>query len=352
MKKYFLVLLILMGFSIEVEAQNDSLPTKHTKKIQFNPIPYVNYSQSQKFMYGLYGILTFNTKAHDELSPRSTFGGGYIRTTRGSWFGNAFAQLFFDQDKWRIVAMAGKGNYNFQTYIDEVGVPTDFYDYSSNTIVAVIRIMRKVYKRNYLGLGYYYNDVDTKFETLPIDSTLTSNALNVLYLNDSRDNVYFPHKGIKAMVMYTMYPEWMGNKKNFGILNAYLNKYISTPGNNTWALRAMAKIGTTNLDFQRQIVISSVDLRGYTSGKYRGDAKMDIQAEFRYNLKPKFGLVGFGGLGTLFGSDIEEFNKKIYPSIGLGFRILAVKSTGMRFGMDVARGRDDWNFYFRIGEAF
>ena len=38
--------------------------------------------------------------------------------------------------------------------------------------------------------------------------------------------------------------------------------------------------------------------------------------------------------------------------MGLGARYTAVKSTNMRFGVDVARGKDDWAFYFRIGESF
>lgn len=328
---------------------------KHKKehKVQISPIPYINYSQSQKFMYGLVGILTFKMSAKDTISPKSTVGASYIRTTRGTWFTAGFAQLFFDEDKWRVVLMAGTGTYNFQTYLDETGIEPGFYDYGSDTDVITARVLRKIYKKNYLGLAYFYNRVDTKFSELPIEQSVNSNAFQLIYLNDTRDGFYFPTHGNKAMVMVSFYPTWVGNNTDVAIVNANFNKYFKTKRNDVIAARAYAKFGTGSLDFQRQVVFGQVDLRGYASGKYRGDGKFDVQGEYRYNFRnSRLGLVGFGGLGTLYGAEIDDFNWKLYPSIGAGFRYLAVKSTGMRFGMDVARGKDEWAFYFRIGESF
>lgn len=353
---YYLFFLFFLTATVSYSQQKaDSLKNIQShkeNKLQFTPIPYINYSQSQKFMYGLIGMATFKTNKKDTISPKSVTGASYIRTTRGSWFANGFAQLFFNEDKWRVVAMAGVGNFSFQTYLEDTALPTGFYDYNSESTILTARIFRNLYKRNYLGVGYFYNQVDTQFEDINQKSTLSSNALSLIFSNDGRDGVYFPTKGQRAMLMYSVYPEWLGNNKNFGILNAYFNKYIGTSKGHVWAFRAMAKAGTSDLDFQRQVVVSRVDLRGYTTGKYRGDGKFDLQTEYRHQLKGKLGLVGFAGLGTIYGSDIDDFNWKLYPSIGAGFRVEAVKSTKMRFGMDVAHGKDDWAFYFRIGESF
>ncbi len=347
------IVLCSLLFSIQnIAAQEKETHQKKQRKVQFTPIPYINYSQSQKLMYGAIGMATFRTSQNDSISPRSIAGASYVATARGSWFGNGFAKLFFKEDDWRLTAMAGTGNYNFQTYIEAPEIPANFYDYSSESTIVSLRGFRRVHKKNYLGLGYYYSQVNTQFADLPEESTLTSQALQLIYMNDSRNAVYFPTQGIRAMLIYTSYPKWLDNEKNFGILTAYFNTYLATPKNNVWALRAYAKVGTSDLFFQRQVVIGQVDLRGYTNGKYRGDGKFDLQAEYRWQIAKKLGLVGFGGLGTLVGSDQEDFNGKIYPSIGAGIRFKAVESTGMRFGLDVARGKDDWAFYFRLGEAF
>ncbi len=355
MLRFYLLTVFLVFYLTPLHAQVDSTENQHSKKapkVKFTPLPYINYSESQKFQYGLIGMATFNTKQNDTISPQSVAGASYIRTTRGSWFGNIFGKFYFKEDQWRLSTMIGTGNYNFQTFIDGNDIPQGFYDYSSETTIASLRAFRKIHKKNFLGLGYFYNEAQTTFEDFGAESTLTSQAIQFIYLNDSRDNVYFPRKGIRAIVMYTAYPDWLGNDDNFGVFNGYVNKYISPKENQVWAFRAMAKVGSKDLAFQRQVVFSGIDLRGYTNGKYRGDGKMNIQAEYRYNFNPKIGLVAFGGLGTLFGSDNEDFNGKIYPSIGAGFRLLAVKSTGMRFGMDFARGKEEWAFYFRLGESF
>ena len=120
------------------------------------------------------------------------------------------------------------------------------------------------------------------------------------------------------------------------------------------ALRAFAKFGTTDLDFQRQIVMQGVDLRGYTDGKYRGSQKYDVQAEYRYvpSAYPRLGMVAFAGVATIYGSSISDFNGKAYGSGGVGVRFTAVESSHLRLGMDLARGKDDWAIYFRLGEAF
>jgi hypothetical protein len=94
------------------------------------------------------------------------------------------------------------------------------------------------------------------------------------------------------------------------------------------------------------------DLRGYTQGKYRGEGLFDFQGEYRYNISEKFGSGGFGGLATIYGSDNEEFNGLLLPSIGTGIRFNVFPSNHMNIGLDVAAGRDDWGVYFRIGEAF
>ncbi len=49
-------------------------------------------------------------------------------------------------------------------------------------------------------------------------------------------------------------------------------------------------------------------------------------------------------------SDLSFDN--LLPAVGGGIRFLAIPSSNISIGMDVAVGKDDWGLYFRIGEAF
>lgn len=354
------IVLLILIFCNTAFAQNDSTNSenvsdsiKEVKNVKFNPFPYFSHNKVLGYYYGGGGMLTYRLQKQDTISPRSTSGAFYVRTTNETWFSVLFTQMYFNEDKWRVIAATGTGLYNFQTYTELPDSEPDFYDYGSRSIMVSAKVYRKVFKKNYLGLGYYYSRTKTRFEEAETDSISKNNSLQMLFLRDTRDNVYYPKKGSKLNAMFTLYPDWMGNVNNFGIFNAYYNRYYGIRNDkDVLAVRAYAKVATSTLDFQRQVVINGIDLRGYTDGKYRGDGKVNIQAEYRWNFLPRIGLVGFGGVGTLYGSEFSEFNGSLYPSGGLGVRYLAIKSTQMRLGLDFARGKDDYAIYFRIGEAF
>ncbi len=326
---------------------------KHSKKVKITPIPYLNYSSTLGLFYGLGAVASYKTNKNDTISPASITGASYIRTTNKSWYTIAFAQLFFNEDKWRVVSAVGTGVFNFQTYLDLPFTEPTFFNYGSTTTMATVQVFRKIYKRNYIGAGYFYNNIETKFNELPVDSITKNNSLQLIYLNDSRNSVYYPTKGHKIRAKLSSYPKFIGNSKSFTILQVLYNAYFGRK-RNVLATRVYGKLGLKkNLDFQRQVLINGIDLRGYTSGKYRGDGMFDLQAEYRYNFKKEqFGIVAFGGLGTLYGSNIEDFNWKLYPSIGTGFRYVAIKKLKARIGFDVAYGKEDFAFYFRLGETF
>jgi hypothetical protein len=77
-----------------------------------------------------------------------------------------------------------------------------------------------------------------------------------------------------------------------------------------------------------------------------------LQAEYRWNFHRRFGVVGFGGLATIFAAVNEGDDGTLLPAIGTGFRFTADTETHLNVGMDIAVGRGDWGLYFKFGEAF
>jgi hypothetical protein len=63
-------------------------------------------------------------------------------------------------------------------------------------------------------------------------------------------------------------------------------------------------------------------------------------------------LVGFGGLGQAVDSIGAIGSGDVEKTIGGGFRYLIARRLGLRTGIDVARGPEEWTVYFQVGNAW
>ncbi len=337
-----------------------NLELKKEKKntSQFNIAPYFNYSQGVGVGYGLIPMYSFYPNKKDSISPKSIVGVLGYRTTNESQALTTFGKIFLDEDKWRLAYALGTGRYNFQTYLED---PTDhlegfFLPYGTSVTGAGFNLKRKLTDKFYLGTGMIYSRLNTDFvnsQILQIDNNLATIMVDGFY--DNRDFVFYPKNGSRGLLRLNTLPEFLGNKKSSNVLIGYFNKYVgANHDRDILALRTYARVGLGNISFQQQTALGGLDLRGYSSGKFRGDGKFDVQAEYRWNFlnKLRASLVGFGGLGTIYGSSTPDFDWQLYPSIGAGFRYTAIENTHLNIGVDAAIGKDDWGIYFRFGEAF
>jgi hypothetical protein len=94
------------------------------------------------------------------------------------------------------------------------------------------------------------------------------------------------------------------------------------------------------------------DLRGYTSGKYRDYAMLAGQAEYRWRLSPRWGVVAFAGAGQIAPSLGAMSTEHLLASAGGGVRFRLGKENPLNFRMDFAWGRDGGALYLAVGEAF
>ena len=92
------------------------------------------------------------------------------------------------------------------------------------------------------------------------------------------------------------------------------------------------------------------DLRGYQTGTYRNRFLFAAQAEYRWRFAERWGAVGFAGVGTV-NDEFLDWGTTL-PSIGGGLRFVIAPKNDMSLRFDIARGRDDTEFYLGIGEAF
>ncbi|RKD90170.1 BamA/TamA family outer membrane protein [Mangrovibacterium diazotrophicum] len=360
--KQILSLTLLLLLSISVVAQevvDDEKQIVKEKKerldhsgynFKFIPLPYVNYNRSIGMITGVVPMIQLNPLRNDTLSPLSTIGALGLYSANESWGAGAFGMFYLKEDTWRISTGVGTGTLNFQFFLNLLNwwIP---YDTRANFFVFIIN--RKIVEHLYGGLSYTYVDFQTNFADTPVDLEAALQSVGAQLILDSRNNVYNPFSGSNSKIQFTTFPEWMGNDFVSRNIDLQYNQYFSVRSfNDVLAVRFYGGVGIGDLSFNQQFVIGGTDVRGYTQGKYRGNNQLALQAEYRWNPFNKVGFVGFGGIASILDSVNDGDNGKILPGAGLGFRYVLLEKTGIRVGLDLAKGQDDWGVYFRIGEAF
>lgn len=357
MKKIILILFLTFCTRYS-SAQNlkinpDTDTNIENKKIDFTVMPYLSYNRNLKFMFGAIPMGMYKLNKNDSISPKSLSGAIGFYTTNKSYFVGLFNKFYFSQDSWRGTLFFGKGDFNSQFFMDEIGV-LDFYNYGTNTTILSASIQRKIVKGLYGGITYTYASYNTVFEdSIVEESTTVTNGLGFTALYDTRDNVYYPKTGKRIDVKWINYTEWFGNDMKANKIKTVYNTYFPMRNKtDVLAARFSGTFGLGNLVFEQQTVVGGTDIRGYSEGKYRGNSVIALQGEYRLNFTKRLGMVGFAGAATLYGGDNENFDGTFLPGGGVGVRYGAFKAMKFNIGLDAALGKDDWGIYFRIGEAF
>jgi outer membrane translocation and assembly module TamA len=93
------------------------------------------------------------------------------------------------------------------------------------------------------------------------------------------------------------------------------------------------------------------DLRGYPSGRYRDRMMYAMQAEYRWQIRDRWILTGFAGVGEV-AERFSNFGEHFLPAAGVGARYVLSEKHRVSLSTDLAVGNDGVEFYFGVGEAF
>ncbi|HWJ04869.1 MAG TPA: hypothetical protein VNS57_03645, partial [Steroidobacteraceae bacterium] len=92
-----------------------------------------------------------------------------------------------------------------------------------------------------------------------------------------------------------------------------------------------------------------VGLRGVQAMRYQGEEVAEVEAELRFQWRPRWSVVAFGGIGT---AGIEAGEDETVTAGGVGFRYAIARTYGLHLGLDVAWGPDDPVLYVVFGSAW
>ena len=356
--KQFL-LFAIVAFSLlssQLFAQNVSgggKGARNEEDFTFLPLPYLSYDRSLGFQFGALPMAMYNLSKKDSISPSSISGGFAMYTTNKSYFLMQFNKLYFAEDKYRATLAGGKGDINFQFFLDSP-IDIGYVDFNTDATFFKVELQRRIVEDLYFGVNYVNIKTVTVFDIATgIEQTDKRQGLGTVVSFDKRDNVYYPRKNFITNFNFNSFPESFGNNNSSKKLTLDYNHYFGMKNDkDIIAVRFYGGMGLGDLAFTQQFVVGNNDIRGYTQGKYRGEQTMAIQGEYRLNPWDKIGLVGFAGFASVYGGINENDNGRILASIGVGFRYNVFPKNHMNIGLDIAAGDGDWGIYFRIGEAF
>lgn len=353
---YSCLTIIFLCFSLSSAGQG---VTDSTKSSSFAAIPYINYNNTLGTSFGLLGQVYYPINKADTISPSSSSGVIGLYTTNKSYFVTAFQRLYLNEDRWRILAALGFGNFNYEYWQDLPFNDGTFIGFGTGANFGFLRVERKVYKNLYLGFQGIFSETITDFD-LPdfVPDTLRTDKRNMNSLGysinlDNREHQINPYGGYNIEFKNIFYRKWMNSGNNFEQFQFIYNHFYKIKNKrNILATRMTASIATGDVPFQGQSVVGQDDIRGYSNGKYRNNQVYAIQAEYRWRFYKKFGMVGFAGVASAVKDFNDLFSSELLPGVGVGIRYMMIEKERVNIGLDVAKGKDDWGLYFRIGESF
>ena len=356
MKLFNNIILFSLLF-MPIMARGDNARTSHASEQESESpwllVPVV--SSAPKFGTSL-GAMAGYLHQFDDDSPTSMFGimGQYSDTD--SYTYGAFARMYFDHDKQRLLmgAIRGKIINEYEDFLGS-GMRVNTTD---NIHANFVRYLYQVKSNWFFGpqvllTDYAISGSDWYSQQILERTGLTgfnSNGLGLVVERDTRDNQNSPSEGSHLNFNNIAYSESLGGDVSFDAYSLNFRNYFAHGNGHVLA----ARIDSRWTDDAPAGGYSSVRLRGYTMGEYLAPHSTLIEIEERHHLKGHWGATMFAGVACLYGGESSCFNRgDAYPAVGVGLTYILKVEEKMIARTEIAVGEGDNNgFYLKFGYEF
>nr|WP_262905057.1 outer membrane protein assembly factor [Hymenobacter pini] len=344
-----------------------------TKRLALLPVPLVYYTPETRLAYGVAATATVRFQRDDGFAAArpSQFTLALAYTQNRQLLLYVPFQVFYDHNRYYAYGEVGYYRYNYYFYgVGQREVPRELFGVNFPRVR--VNAFRRVGAgmgagKLYAGLRYQYEDYRVSSVqaggqlasgTVPggLGSRLTGGGLGLFY--DSRDNVFFPAKGVVADLCAFVRNRAAGagaagETTRFDRYVADVSGYRALGKHAVLATNAYVSFIVGTAPFNALSLLGgSRRLRGYYEGRYRDQNAALAQAEVRFDVYKRLGAVVFGGVGTL--GDGQALLRLGQPkgAYGAGLRFTANRRDHLNVRLDYGLGRQSSGFYLTVGEAF
>ncbi len=273
-------------------------------------------------------------------------------TVNGSWLTGAFHFGSWLEDTWRYQGGLFYGSFNLKFY--EFDQP---FDFNIDGLYFMQDIDYRIAGSNwFIGAKYGLLSSKSTFDIGnvlpgidPINYDMNDGSVELKVTFDSRDTIFTPNDGLKAKLGTSFHDQSFGGDVNYRKTRLQANYFAPVRSDLVIGLRGDYQTVTDDAPYYARPFIN---MRGVPAMRYQGDDMALVEIEARYDVTPRWSLVGFTGTGKAF-EEGQSFSEATYRSmIGGGFRYLVARQLNMRAGVDVAKGPEEWTYYITVGHAW
>ncbi len=370
-KRFYLILVFFMlgyNFSSGQKNQNDSIDGMPSSKIKFAAYPAVGYAPETSLSFGGVGILIFRLPEKDPEAPfhrPSSISPYFLYTLRNQILSAIKSELYITP----VINLNHTMRFfNYPDYYYGIGRDSDadrelytdkFFRFSGD-------ISWSATSRIFLGLRYDWQI--NQLSGFEQNSTLLRNGIigtegghilgfGPLFRLDSRNDIYYPQKGIYLEFKNLLFPGTFGNDFVFNNLSLDFRTYNTVVSEkNILAFQFYYnQVSGERVPFYRLPRLGGdVRLRGIEhENRYRDKHAYYMQVEGRRELFWKLGGVVFGGIGNVAPSFSESGLREMKFVYGIGGRFRPLRDEKLNLRLDIGKGPgDQYAIYLSIKEAF
>lgn len=302
------------------------------------------------------GLVFFHPRAGGP--PPGSGGGGFtppslsaamaFGTSNGSWGAGGGHMGIWRDDALRYLGGAAYAELNLDFY----GASDTARRFRMKAVPIVQELVFRIARsRLYAGGRWVFADSRIRFTNAPPDALLGAEAAEskvsgagAVVTWDARDTIFTPSDGTRAEVSFLWYDPAIGSDYRYWRLHAYELGYFPVAASLVAALRVDAQLAGGDVPFY---ALPYVQLRGVPALRYQGKSALVAETELRWDPVPRWSAVGFAGAGA-----VDALRDEVAWSVGGGFRYLLARAFGLRMGVDVARGPEQWAFYVVFGNGW
>jgi outer membrane protein assembly factor BamA len=361
---WIVVTLLFMGMFCSSYAQEEP-DSVDAFKASINAYPFVFYTPETEFAFGGGGILTFYTARDSLLNPSSITLSGYY-STNNSYSIYLKSNFFFFQNR-----SSGVFNLSLDQIIDRfygIGNETPEIENAQYTLgykggSLEYQIPPGIAITDRSGFIFEYGNYEIldpeQNPYLLNDTTLVGreggivSGLGLVWVWDTRDQVFFPNHGGFTETRLVFYTQDLGSDFTFTWLQVNARRYWSFSEDQVIAAQIyLETTGGTPPFFELPALGGSNVMRGYFQGRYRDQDYLALQAEYRQYFWWRLGFIAFAGFGDVTRDLTALSIRNLKPTYGVGLRFLFNEKEKINLRCDIGFGEDTNGIYFGIEEAF
>jgi hypothetical protein len=294
-------------------------------------------------------------------------------TLNNSWGVAALRQGSFPKIGMRYRVVLGYAPLNvefYRTFNNPLNgnETTKSFLFNLKSLFTQVEASENIWKNKvFLGLNYTFATTQVNLERKELDNDTLRKIIEYFQLDtlvkkeeirsnigyaglfaewDNRNSIFTPDKGIRFRATASLARNWLGSDNDYQQLDIYTNIFFQPF--KPWVCGFMAEWNMMS-DEAPFYVLPYITMRGLPAAQYQGQQVLQFETEQRFDIVPRWSVVGFFGTGRTFSTSEYLEDKSWYCAGGVGFRYLIARLFRLRMGVDIARGPDQFAYYIVFG---